>query len=166
VVEDERRVAGIPADELAPAREAALKDGRQGWKFTLHAPSYMPVMQYAEDRALRETMYRESVTRASEFGKPEWDNTASIRRIVELRAEEARLLGYASFAECSLVPKMADSPAQVLAFLDDLARRARPFAEGDAAELQAFARNELGIERLESWDIGFASERLRARRYA
>jgi oligopeptidase A len=165
-IEDERRVAGIPADELAPAREAALKDGRPGWKFTLHAPSYLPVMQYAQDRALRETMYRESVTRASEFGKPEWDNTASIARIVKLRAEEAKLLGYASFAECSLVPKMADSPAQVLEFLGDLARRARPYAERDAAELQEFARSELGIERLEAWDIGFASERLRAKRYA
>jgi oligopeptidase A len=166
VIDDERRVAGIPADELAPAREAALKDGKQGWKFTLHAPSYIPVMQYAEDRALRENMYRESVTRASEFGKPEWDNTASIGRIVALRGEEAKLLGYASFAECSLVPKMADSPAQVLEFLDDLARRARPFAEQDAAELQAFARSELAIDRLEAWDVAFASEKLRAKRFA
>ncbi len=166
VIDDERRVAGIPVDELAPAREAALKDGKQGWKFTLHAPSYIPVMQYAEDRALRQTMYRESVTRASEFGKPEWDNTASIGRIVALRGEEAKLLGYASFAECSLVPKMADSPVQVLEFLDDLARRARPFAEQDAAELQAFARSELGIDCLEAWDVAFASEKLRAKRFA
>ena len=165
-VEDPLRVAGIPADELAPARQAALKDGKQGWKFTLHAPSYVPVMQYAGDRSLRETMYRESVTRASEFGRPEWDNTAAIDRIVRLRAEEAKLLGYHSFADCSLVPKMADSPAQVLEFLDDLSRRARPFAEQDAAELQAYARAELALERLEAWDIAFASEKLRAARYA
>ena len=165
-LEDERRVAGIPQDELAAAREAADKDAKAGWKFTLHAPSYIPVLQYAEDRELRETMYRESVTRAAEFGKPEWDNTPLIARILELRAEEAKLLGYASFAERSLVPKMADTPAQVLGFLDDLARRARPFAERDAAELRDFARSELALERIEAWDVSFASERLRAQRYA
>jgi oligopeptidase A len=139
IVVDEARTKGIPADSLHAAREAAQKSGKQGWKFTLHAPSYMPVMQYAEDRALRETLYRESATRASEFGKPEWDNTGHIARIVELRRELAKLLGYATFAEVSLVPKMADSPAQVLGFLDDLARRARPFAEKDVEELKEFS---------------------------
>jgi oligopeptidase A len=166
VVEDEKRLAGIPADVLQSAREAAEKDGRKGWKFTLHMPSYFPVLQYAEDRALRETLYRASATRASEFGKPEWDNTALITRILALRREAARLLGYASHAEVSLVPKMAQSPAQVLSFLRDLARRARPFAEQDAAELRAFARDELGIADLQSWDVAFASEKLRARRYS
>jgi oligopeptidase A len=110
-------------------------------------------------------MYRASVTRASEFGKPEWDNTPLIQRILKLRREEARLLDYANFAEVSLVPKMAQSPAQVLAFLQDLALRARPFAEHDAAELREFARRELGIAPLEAWDIAYASEKLRARRY-
>jgi oligopeptidase A len=133
IVVDERRIAGIPPDVLAGAREAAENDGKPGWKFTLHAPSYVPVMQYADDRALRQTMYRESATRASEFGKPEWDNTSLIARIVGLRRELAQLLGYYSYAEVSLVPKMAESPAQVLAFLEDLARRARPFAEEDVA---------------------------------
>ena len=170
VVEDERRLAGIPADVLQAAREAARRDGKAdghaGWKFTLHMPSYLPVLQYAQDRALRETLYRASATRASEFGKPEWDNTALITRILALRREAARLLGYASHAEVSLVPKMAQSPAQVLAFLRDLARRARPFAEKDAAELRAFARDELGIAELQSWDVAFASEKLRAKRYA
>jgi len=166
VIEDPARLAGLHDDLLAAAREAAQKDGREGWKFTLHAPSYLPVMQYAEDRALRETMYRESVTRASEFGRPEWDNTPLIARMLELRREEARLLGYPNFAEVSLVPKMADTPDQVLEFLQDLARRARPFAERDAAELREFARRELGIERLESWDLAFASEKLRVQRYA
>jgi len=165
VIEDPARVAGLHDDLLAAAREAAQKDGREGWKFTLHAPSYLPVMQYAEDRALRETLYRESVTRASEFGRPEWDNTPLIARMLELRREEARLLGYPNFAEVSLVPKMADTPEQVLEFLEGLARRARPFAEQDVEELRQFARSALGIERLESWDLAFASEKLRARRY-
>jgi oligopeptidase A len=160
IVVDEARTKGIPADSLHAAREAAQKSGKQGWKFTLHAPSYMPVMQYAEDRALRETLYRESATRASEFGKPEWDNTGHIARIVELRRELAKLLGYATFAEVSLVPKMADSPAQVLGFLDDLARRARPFAEKDVEELKEFSPD------LQAWDVAYASEKLRARRYA
>ena len=166
LVVDESRIAGIPDDALAAARAAAEKDGKPGWKFTLHAPSYLPVMQYAQDRGLRETLYRESVTRASELGKPEWDNTTLIARILALRHEMARLLGYASFAEVSLVPKMAESPSQVLAFLDDLARRARPHAEKDAAELRAFATAELGIGELQAWDIAYASEKLRLKRYA
>src|SRR5262249_28135587 len=81
IVVDEKRIKGIPDDVLMAAKEAAQKDGKEGWKFTLHMPSYLPVMQYGEDRALRETMYRESVTRASEFGKKEWDNTPLIARI-------------------------------------------------------------------------------------
>ncbi len=166
VIEDPARVAGLHEDLLEAAREAAQKDGKRGWKFTLHAPSYLPLMQYAEDRALRETMYRESVTRASELGRPEWDNTPLIARILELRREEAQLLGYPNFAEVSLVPKMADTPEQVLAFLEDLAQRARPFAEHDAQELREFARAELGIGKLEAWDLAYASEKLRARRYA
>ncbi len=146
IVVDEKRIAGIPDDVLYAAREAAHAEGKAGWKFTLHAPSYLPVMQYADDRKLRETMYRESVTRASEFGRPEWDNTPLIARIVALRRELAQLLGYASYAEVSLVPKMAESPGQVLRFLEDLARRARPFAERDVEELREFARSELHID--------------------
>ena len=166
IVVGEERIAGIPPDVLDAARDAARKEGRPGWKFTLHAPSYVPVLQYADDRALRETMYRESVTRASEFGKPEWDNTPLVARIVLLRRELARLLGFANYAEYSLVPKMARSPAQVLEFLDDLARRARPFAERDAAELREYARAELGLPALEAWDVAYASEKLRVARYA
>jgi oligopeptidase A len=168
---NEERIAGIPSDVLQAAREAAMKDekqagGKPGWKFTLHMPSYLPVMQYADDRSLRETMYRASATRASEFGKPEWDNTPLIARIVALRREMAALLGYANYAEVSLEPKMAESPAQVLAFLDDLARRARPFGERDAAELRAFARDELKLAELQAWDLAYASEKLRAKRYS
>ncbi len=142
VVVDEKRIAGLPEDVLHAAREAAQAEGKAGWKFTLHAPSYLPVMQYADDRRLRETMYRESVTRASEFGRPEWDNTPLIARMVALRRELAQLLGYRSYAEVSLVPKMAESPEQVLRFLDDLAHRARPFAERDA-ERYAFSDQEV-----------------------
>ena len=166
LVVDEKRIGGIPQDVRDAAREAAGKDGQAGYKFTLHAPSYMPLMQYADDRKLRETMYRESVTRAAEFGKAEWDNTALVARIVELRRELAALLGYASYAEVSLVPKMAESPAQVLEFLQDLARRSRPFAEKDVAELREFARRELGLDKLEAWDVAYASEKLRVKRYA
>ncbi|HET9734370.1 MAG TPA: M3 family metallopeptidase [Burkholderiales bacterium] len=162
VIEDASRLAGIPADVLQAARQ---EDGR-GWKFTLHMPSYLPVMQYADDRALREEMYRASATRAAEFGKPEIDNTPLIARILALRHEAARLLGYASYADVSLVPKMADSPSQVLGFLEDLAVRARPHAERDLAELREFARDELGLAKLEAWDLAYASEKLRQKRYA
>src|SRR6185503_19388437 len=120
LIDDERRLAGLPADTIATAREAALKDGANGkprWKLTLQMPSWQPVMQYAEDRSLRETMYRESVTRASEFGRPDWDNTPLIAAILRLRREAAQLLGYRNHAEVSLVPKMARTPSEVLAFL-------------------------------------------------
>ena len=166
LVEDESRLAGMPEDALAAAREAAEKDAKPGWKFTLQAPSYFPVMQYAADRLLREAMYHASATRASEFGKPEWDNTPLIARILELRREEAVMLGFASYAERSLEPKMAENPQQVLDFLEDLAKRARPFAERDRAELVEFARAELGVDKLEAWDVPYASEKLREKRYA
>ena len=166
IVVEKDRTGGIPDDVLEAAREAAEKDGKQGWKFTLHMPSYLPVLQYADDRKLRETLYHASATRASEFGKSEWDNTPLIARLVPLRREIARLLGYKNYAEVSLVPKMAESPSEVLAFLDDLARRAWPFAEKDVDELKEFARAELGIDDLQSWDVAYASEKLRAQRYS
>ncbi|MBI2294019.1 MAG: M3 family metallopeptidase [Betaproteobacteria bacterium] len=165
-VADETGLAGIPADVVQTAREAAQQDGQPGWKFTLHAPSYLPVMQYADDRALRELMYRAYSTRAAEFGNKEWDNTALITGIVALRRELAQLLGFADFAEYSLEPKMAESPQQVLQFLNELAARARPFAERDLAELQQFARAELALHELAAWDIAYASEKLRIARYA
>ncbi len=165
-VTDEAELAGLPSDAIQAAREAAEKEGKAGWKFTLHMPSYLPVMQFADSRRLREALYRASATRASEFGPPALDNTPLIRRILELRKEEAALLGYAHFAELSLVPKMADSVEQVLAFLRDLAAKARPFAEKDIGELRDFARRELGLETLEAWDYAYASEKLRQARYA
>jgi len=166
VVEDELRLAGLPGDAIESASEAAKKVSKAGWKFTLQMPSYLPIMQYAEDRALRETLYRASATRASEFGKAEWDNAPLISRILRLRKEDAALLGYSSFAEVSLVPKMAQSPKEVLEFLHDLARRARPFAERDLAEMREFAARDLGLPSLEAWDMAFVSEKLRAERYS
>ncbi|GAB4174717.1 MAG: M3 family metallopeptidase [Rhodocyclaceae bacterium] len=165
-MERTEEVAGIPEDVLAAAQAAARQEGRGGWKFTLHAPSYVPVMQYADHRPLREALYRAHATRASEFGKPEWDNGPLIDAMLGLRAEEARLLGYADYAQLSLVPKMAESPEQIAEFLRELAGRARPFAERDVEELREFARAELALERLEAWDLAWASEKLRQRRYA
>jgi oligopeptidase A len=163
---DPARVAGIPQDVLDAARKSAQEAGAEGWKFTLHMPSYLPVMQYARDRSLREQLYRAYVTRAAEFGKPEWDNTPLIVEKLKLRRELAQLLGFENYAQYSLEPKMAKTPAQVLEFLRDLGRRAKPYAERDLAELREFARTELGIAELESWDVAFASEQLRMRRYA
>jgi oligopeptidase A len=137
-----------------------------GWKFTLHAPSYIPVLQFCDNRGLRERMYRAYATRASEFGPAERDNGPLIERLLALRHEEAQMLGYASFAEVSLATKMADTPAQVAAFQRDMAAKARPFAVRDVAELRDFARQELGLETLESWDLAWASEKLKQQRYS
>jgi oligopeptidase A len=165
-VTDPAVVAGIPEDVLTAAAEAAAKDGGAGWLFTLHMPSYLPVMQYAGSRALRETMYRAYATRASEFGKPEWDNAPLIAEILRLRAAEAAMLGFRNFAGYSLEPKMARDPDEVLGFLRDLAHRAKPYAERDLAELTDFARAALGLDGLEAWDVSYASEKLRLARYA
>ena len=166
VVEDESRLAGLPADAREAALEAAAKDGKPGWKFTLQAPSYLPVLQYADDRALRETIYKANVTRASEFGDPKLDNTPLIDSILALRAEEASLLGYQSFACVSLVSKMANTPQEVQDFLNDLAARAKPFAVRDMQELSDFARDSLRLSTLEAWDALYASEKLRQARYS
>jgi oligopeptidase A len=165
-VEDEAELAGVPPDVLTAAREAAVEDGLPGWKLTLRMPCFVPVMQYADNRPLREKLHRAFVTRASEFGKPDWDNTALIGRILKLRREAATLLGYRDFAEVSLVPKMASTPEGVLAFLRDLAARGKPYAERDMRELAAFARAELGLDPLAPCDIAFASEKLRQARYS
>jgi oligopeptidase A len=166
-VENEADLSGLPDDAKQAARNAAEKDGKPGWKFTLHFPSYFPILQYADNRKLRETIYTVNVTKASELGaNPEWDNTANIVELLKLRDEEAKILGYRNFAEVSLVPKMADTPEQVITFLEDLAKRARPFAENDLAELRDFAKKELGLDQLEAWDVAYASEKLREQRYA
>jgi oligopeptidase A len=165
-VEDRSLLEGIPEDVVETAQAAADKNGKSGWTFSLQAPSYVPFMQYAATRQLREQMYRAYVTRASEFGKPELDNTPLITRILGLHHEAAQLLGYANHAEVSLVPKMARTPPQVLDFLNDLAAKALPFARKDYAELSEFAATELGLTQLQAWDLAYASEKLRAARYA
>ncbi len=160
------QMAGVPADVLQQTREAAAAEGHDGHKLTLHMPVYLPVMQYATDRGLREQLYRAYATRASEFGPAERDNSALIVELLQLRAEEAALLGHASYGDLSLVPKMAESPEQVGRFLRDLAQRARPHAERDLAELREFAAQSLGLPDLQAWDLAFASEKLKESRYA
>ena len=165
-IESEQELTGIPADVSQTAAEAAQTDGKSGWKFTLHAPSYLPVLQYADNRALREKMYHAYLTRAAEFEHPEWNNAPLIEKILKLRDEEAKLLGYNNFAELSLVPKMAKSPQQVLDFLNDLAKRAKPYAEKDVAALWDFAKRELGLDTMEPWDRTYVAEKLRGQRYS
>ena len=165
-VEDEAELSGIPADERQVAAEAAQAEGKTGWLFTLKAPSYGPLMQYADNRALRERMYRAYVTRASESGKPDFDNTPLMIQILKLRSEEAKMLGFADYAELSLATKMANTAQQVMDFLRELARRARPFAERDLTELREFAQSQLGLAELQAWDVGYVSEHLRQQRYA
>ncbi|MFA5370437.1 MAG: M3 family metallopeptidase [Sideroxydans sp.] len=165
-IEHRSELGGMPEDALQTAREAAQAVDKTGWLFTLKAPSYMPVLQFADNRDLREKMYRAYATRASEFGDPKWDNTPLMDEIVALRAEEAQLLGFANFGELSLAAKMAETPQQVADFMRELAQRARPFAEKDLAELREFAHSALALETLHSWDVTYASEKLREQRYA
>ncbi len=166
LVVPESRLAGVPADVVAAAGERARAGGVEGYWLTLQMPCYLPVLQYAEDRALREAMFRAYSTRASELGTAEHDNSAIVRELVQLRQEEASLLGLPTYAHLSLVPKMARSPQEVLAFLRDLARRARPHAERELQELRAFASRTLGIGDLQAWDRPFVAEKLKQQRYA
>jgi oligopeptidase A len=178
-VENIDELSGIPGDVLQAGRELAQKDNVPGWKFTLHAPSYLPLLQYADNRELRKKMYRAYSTRASELGvsendasaaeprkSGELDNTSLIARILQLRKEEALLLGFECYAEVSLATKMASTPKQVLKFLGELAAKARPYAERDLEELRRFAADKLQLETVEAWDLAYVSEKLRLDRYA
>ena len=167
-VEDETRLAGLPESARAMAKQAAAQKGLNGWLFTLDFPSYFAVMTYADDRNLRSEMHEAYVTRASDQGPNagKWDNSQVMEEILALRHELARLLGYKSYAERSLVTKMADTPERVLGFLHDLAKRSRSVAVKELHELEEFARNEHGVEKLEPWDIGYYSEKLRQHTYA
>jgi oligopeptidase A len=158
-------LAGLPADAMKAAEDAAREAGKSGYQFSLHFPSYLPVMKYAENRNLRETLYRAYSTRASELSKPEWDNTGLISDLLKLKKEEANMLGFNNFAELSLATKMADTPAQVTEFLDTLAQRAKPYAERDIHELTAYAKT-LGLDDMQAWDVGYVSEKLRQEKYA
>jgi len=165
-VEDRAELAGLPDDVIAAARTAAEKDGLNGWKLTLQMPCYIPVQTYAEHRPLREALYRANAVRASEFGDAALDNSDNIDRVLALRAELAALLGFANYAEYSIATKMAEDAPQVLGFLRDLAARAKPYAQRDRAELEAFARDELGLTALDAWDLAFAAEKLKQARYS
>ncbi|ART51901.1 oligopeptidase A [Acidovorax carolinensis] len=160
---------GVPADVQQAALAAAQAEGKSGYKLTLKMPCYLPVMQFATHSALRETMYRAYVTRASDQAEGDarrFDNSALIREILVLRREEARLLGYDNFGQVSVVPKMAQSPDEVVTFLRDLARRARPYAEKDVADLRDFAASELGLQDPQAWDWSYLAEKLKEARYA
>ena len=162
-------LAGVPADVRQAARAAAEKDGQPGYKLTLKIPCYLPVMQFADSSALRQRLYRAYVTRASDQAEGDatrFDNSALMRELLTLRQEEAALLGYANFGEVSLVPKMADSPAQVIDFLRQLATKARPYAERDVQDLRAFAAKELQLADPQPWDWAYVGEKLKEARYA
>jgi len=162
---DTAHLSGIPQDALAAAKQAAETVGQSGYLFTLHFPSYMPVLQYADHRPLRESLYRAYATRASELGEAKWDNSGLMQEILALRHEAAVMLGFSNYAEMSLATKMADSPQQVIDFLQNLAQRAKPYAQQDMQELQTYAA-KLGISDMQAWDVAYVSEKLREQKYA
>ena len=165
----ESELAGVPQDVVETARELAKAEGKDGYKLTLKMPSYLPVMQFATSSALREVLYRAYSTRASDQAPAEFskfDNSAVISEILALRLEESKLLGYNNFGEVSVVAKMAKSPAEVIAFLRDLARRARPYAEKDVADLRAFAAEHLSLSDPQPWDFPYIAEKLKEARYS
>ena len=167
-IDNEARLAGLPESARAMFQAAAERDGKSGWRVTLEMPSFLAVMTHAEDRSLRETLYEAFVTRASDVGPHagEWDNGPVMDRIVAIRHELARLLGFNNYAQRSLATKMASDPAEVLGFLRDLADQAVPRARQELNELEAFARESGGPEILRPWDIAFYGEKLREARYA
>jgi oligopeptidase A len=162
-------LAGVPDDVMKATAAAAKADGKPGHKLTLKMPVYLPVMQFARNSALREQLYRAYATRASDQA-PEaslkWDNTAVMVELLALRQEEAELLGHRHFADVSLVPKMAESPEQVVNFLRELAVKAKPYGEKDLADLKAFAASELKLNDPQPWDWPYVSEKLKEARYA
>ena len=162
VIDDRKRLEGVPEDVIA-----SLKDPEaERWTLNLKMPCYLPIMQYALDRDLRQTLYKAYATRASEQGAQEFDNSPLIEQALALRAEESKLLGFKHFAELRLQTRMANCDLEVTDFLRQLAQRAKPFAERDLIELKAYAKAELGLAALEPWDVAFASECLREARYA
>ena len=162
-------MVGVPSDVQHTARAAATAEDKEGFKLTLKLPCYLPVMQFASSSALREVLYRAYVTRASDQSDAstrQFDNSALITEMLALRLEEAQLLGYRNFGELSVAPKMAESPEHVIAFLQDLAAKARPFAEKDVADLREYAAEHLGLTDPQPWDWPFISEKLKEARYA
>jgi oligopeptidase A len=167
-ISDESLLAGLPESAMDAAKQVANSKDLQGWLFTLDIPSYLPVMMYADDRNLREEMYRAYTSRASEIGPNggKWDNTPIIDETLALRQEVAKLMDYANYAERSLATKMADTTSQVKGFLTDLGRRSKPQAEKDLAELRSFAEQVYGANDLQAWDLAYYSEKLKEQKYA
>lgn len=169
---DANALSGLPDSALAQAAQAAAQKQLPGYVVTLDFPSYLAVMMYADNRELREEMYTAYVTRASADGKKadgssaaEWDNSALITETLALRHELAQLLGFNNYAERSLATKMAETPQQVLDFLNELAQKSRPLAERDIQELREFATTK-GCVDLQPWDMTYFSEKLRVEKYA
>ena len=167
LITDEHDLAGLPESAKASAKQAAESQNQQGWMITLHSPSYQAVMTYADDRALRSEHYEAYATRASDRGPQagQWDNTELMEQILALRYEKAQLLGFNNYAELSLATKMANKPDDVIHFLEDLALKSGPQAHKDLAELRDFAGQHCGIDDLQSWDVGYVSEKMRQHYY-
>jgi len=165
----QEELEGVPEDVQSTARAAAETEGHDGYKLTLKMPCYLPVMQFAKSSALRQKLYTAYVTRASDQTAPEFsslDNSPLIREILQLRQEEAQLLGYRNFAEVSVATKMAESPQKVIAFLRDLAQRAKPFAEQDLQDMRQFAAETLNMPNPQAWDWPYVGEKLKEKRYS
>ncbi|BEN28000.1 oligopeptidase A [Serratia marcescens] len=161
LITDEAELSGLPESALAQAQAMAQAKEQDGWLLTLDMPSYLPVLTYADNRALREEMYRAFATRASDQGPNagKWDNSEVMAETLALRHELAQLLGFDTYADKSLATKMAESPEQVIGFLSDLAKRARPQAEQELAQLRAFAKQHYDVDELEAWDITYYGEK-------
>lgn len=168
VVEDENLLKGLPDSALQAAKQSAESKGLTGYRFTLEFPSYLPIMTYCENRELREEIYRAFVTRASDQGPHagKWDNSLVMEEILQLRVELAKLLDFNTYTELSLATKMAESPQQVLDFLDNLASRSKAQGEEELAQLQEFCQTQFNISHLEPWDITFYSEKQKQHLYA
>ena len=163
-IEDSERVRGIPDDVLEQASLLAKEDKKSGYYFTLHFPSYIPVLQYAHNRDLRQQLYEAYAKKASELSNPKYDNSKIIQDILFLRSQLANLLGFHNFAELSLDTKMANSPIEVCDFLKNLASKAKPFAEQDYEDLKKYALKD-GIKHLEAWDVAYYSEIIKQEKY-
>ncbi|NVK24431.1 MAG: oligopeptidase A, partial [Gammaproteobacteria bacterium] len=168
LVTDESELSGLPESAKAAAKQMAQAKELEGWLFTLDFPSYLPVMTYADNQALRQEMYTAFSTRASDQGPNanEFDNTAIMDELLALRHELANLLGFDSSAHSSLATKMAETPEQVLGFLNELAEKSYPQAQKEVEELRAFAKQEYGATDLQPWDYGYYGEKLKQARYS
>ncbi|MCS0383366.1 oligopeptidase A [Vibrio diabolicus] len=160
-ITDEKDLAGMPESALAAAKAAAEAKELDGYLITLDIPSYLPVMTYCDNQELRKEVYEAYVTRASDRGPNagKWDNSEIITEQLKLRHEISRMLGFNTYSEKSLATKMAETPDQVLGFLNDLATRAKPQGEREVEELRQFAKSEFGVEELNVWDIAYYSEK-------